>query len=168
MTKRKGILIAFVISILLACFSFRNEGVKHVLPNSELRWAREKWSNGEHFESMKWFVVANTSAINAGFRWSIARLYFKSVITLEEQEKWEEALVACGRTVRILNGYDDEGSTDYHCLELRERIERQEQPDSLNSKFGSCANYEAHIKNITFRCNTSEGLLLHYIHLLLA
>jgi hypothetical protein len=133
MAKRKAILITFTILILLACINFRNEGIKHVLSNSELRWSREKWSNGEYFESMKWFVVANTSAIDGGFRWSIARLYIKRVVTLEKQEKLEEALDACGRTVRILNGYDDEGSIDYHCLELRERIERQKQLNSLNN-----------------------------------
>ena len=120
MTKRKGILIAFVILILLASFSFRNEGIKHVLPNSELRWAQEKWSNGEYFESIKWSVVANTSAINAGFRWSIASLYFKRGVALEEQEKWKEALDVCIKTVRIVNGYDDEGSLSYHCTVLEE------------------------------------------------
>lgn len=125
MTIRQTILIAFIILILLVCIGFRNEGIKNVVPHGELRWSREKWNNGEYSESIKWFIVANTSAINAGFRWSIARLYFKRVVALEEQEKLEEALDACGRTVRILGGYDDEGSLDYHCLELRERIERQ-------------------------------------------
>ena len=125
MTKRKAILITFVVLILLACASFRSKGIQYVLPNSEQRWARQKWSDREYLESMKWFIVANTSAINAGFRGSIARLYFKKVVALEEQEKWEEALDVCGKAVRILNGYDDEGSADYHCLVLRETIERQ-------------------------------------------
>jgi hypothetical protein len=44
------------------------EGFTHWFPQGELRLANEKWGHGEYTESIKWFVIANKSAFDAGWR----------------------------------------------------------------------------------------------------
>ena len=101
---------------------FVREGFTHWFPQGELRSVNQTWKDGQYIASIKWFVIANTSALDAGWRHIFVKFYYQTIPDLIDQGKFDEALEDCVEAVKILNGYDDEGSLGFTCIQIEQAI----------------------------------------------
>lgn len=117
--------VIFLLIFIGSSTYFIHKGFTHVLPQSILRWSKQNWNDGEHMESIKWFVNSHKSAFDAGFRYTIAEYYFNRIKTFHNQGNLPEALETCYESVKVLGGHDDEGAHAYYCWSLEQEIQRQ-------------------------------------------
>jgi hypothetical protein len=125
--RRRLIASGLILLLLTAIASsyFIQIGFAHVLPASMLRWSQQKWSEGRYGEAARWFLGANQSAFNAGWRWSGADVYISRARALQNAGDLRGSLESCVRAVTILDGHDDEGAVSYYCTTVEEMLKRR-------------------------------------------
>jgi hypothetical protein len=58
-----------------------------------IRLSKEKWENGEYFNSINWYQAAYSSAAQSGLRWEIFKIYSYRIGKLREQGNISAACV---------------------------------------------------------------------------
>jgi hypothetical protein len=120
-----SIIICLLTLTTAAVVGFAGEGLRHIEPSRALRQAEQDRQEGRLGASLRGFVRAYATAIEAGARWTIAQAYIDRMIANREAGQLDSALSNCGQAVNILHGFDDEGSLSYECFALEAEIQRQ-------------------------------------------
>jgi hypothetical protein len=119
-------LIAFILILAAPTYVLAREGFQHVEPASELRLAVHDWQMGHLAKSAGGVLRAFGIAIEAGARWSVARIYINRMNSERASGQLDEALSLCGKAIKILHGYDDEGAISNECFVIEAAIHRQD------------------------------------------
>jgi hypothetical protein len=125
------ILTACILILAVLTCALAREGFQHVEPASELRLAKHNWQRGYLVRSAVSLLRASGMAIEAGARWSVARIYISQMSSESASGRLDETLSLCGKAVEILHGYDDEGTISNECFMIEAAIHRQD-IDSLS------------------------------------
>ena len=121
--KHLTVIIIFFLVVIGTCAYLIQEGLwANIQSQGVIRLAKEYWDKGEYFNSINWYRVAFSSALEGGLRWEIQKIYSYRIGKFREQGNLSDALEMCWQATKTWN---QEGAVSYTCLSIEQEMLKQ-------------------------------------------